>query len=185
MFTHRLDAQTELRLLEPRHASAYHAMIEANRGHIEAFVRSASRVQSVETAHATLEMYLERFAAGTSLHCGLWHQERLVGEVLLFSIDMRDRSAEIGYMLAAEAQGRGLVTRACEALLAHAFDTLALHRVELRCAPENDRSRRIAERLGFVQEGRLRQCNWMHERWADLLVFALLAPEWRGSNDAP
>ena len=58
--------------------------------------------------------------------------------------------ASVGYWLAAEHQGRGIVARALQAYLAHAFDDLHLARVELRAATNNTRSRAVAERAGFT-----------------------------------
>ena len=72
------------------------------------------------------------------------------------------------------------MTRACSALGTHAFDALGLSRVEIRCATENEKSRAIPERLGFTQEGTLRQAEWLHDHFVDLTVYGMLAGEWKG-----
>lgn len=56
----------------------------------------------------------------------------------------------IGYWLAAEHQGLGIVSRALQAYLDHAFADLHLERVEIRAATHNLRSRAVAERAGFT-----------------------------------
>ena len=70
------------------------------------------------------------------------------------------------------------MTRACRALVTHAFRELGLHRVEIRAAPGNRRSRAIPERLGFRQEGILRDAEWPYDHYVDLVVYAMLADEW-------
>jgi ribosomal-protein-serine acetyltransferase len=67
------------------------------------------------------------------------------------------------------------MTRAVKALIDHAFGELGLHRVEIRAAAENRRSRAIPERLGFEQEGILREAERVGERYQDLVVYGLLA----------
>jgi ribosomal-protein-serine acetyltransferase len=59
---------------------------------------------------------------------------------------------------------------------------LELHRLEIRVAPENRRSRAIPERLGFREEGTLREAEWLGDRYVDNVVYAMLAPEWRVSK---
>ena len=93
-------------------------------------------------------------------------------------VNQRNRNAEIGYWLGAEHQGRGLVTRACAALVSYAFDTMALHRVEIYCAPDNTRSRRVPERLGFAVEGTLRDAEWLYDHYVDNVLYAMLSTEW-------
>jgi RimJ/RimL family protein N-acetyltransferase len=61
--------------------------------------------------------------------------------------------ADVGYLIAAPARGRGYATAALRALCAWAFETLGLARIEWRAYVGNDASRRTAERAGFTIEG--------------------------------
>jgi ribosomal-protein-serine acetyltransferase len=106
---------------------------------------------------------------------------QLVGWVNL-EIDAPARSAEVGYWLDAGFVGRGLVTRAVAAVLDHAFGPLGLDRVGLRTVIDNTRSRNVAERLGFTQEGVLREYAAFPDERRDLVVYGLLAREWRKAN---
>lgn len=85
---------------------------------------------------------------------------------------------EIGCWLEPAAEGHGLVTRACETLLDWAFGARGLHRAEWRCRADNTRSSAVAERLGMVREGVLRE-YWPYDgaRY-DKEIWAILAPEW-------
>ncbi|PYS72194.1 MAG: N-acetyltransferase [Acidobacteria bacterium] len=96
-------------------------------------------------------------------------------------IDWANRKTEIGYWLGASFQGKGLVTKSCRVLIDHAFNELKLNRVEMRCGAGNTRSRKIPEKLGFKEEGVVRQGEWLHNRFVDLVIFGMLSSEWAKS----
>ena len=102
---------------------------------------------------------------------------RLAGCVGLHGIDRSHLSTAIGYWIAGEFEGRGLMTRAVRVLVEHAFGDLGLHRVEIRCAVGNARSRAIPERLGFRQEGILRGAERAAGRHLDIAVYGRLATD--------
>lgn len=112
-----------------------------------------------------------------SLVLGILVGGTLHGTVGLHYVEWFDRSAEVGYWIAASAEGKGYVTRAVRLLLAFAFGPAGLHRVVLRCAVGNDRSRAVAERLGFVREGVLREAHRVAGRFLDQHLYALLRRE--------
>jgi RimJ/RimL family protein N-acetyltransferase len=81
----------------------------------------------------------------------------LLGSVSLHALDADQRDAEVGYWTAPGARGRGTTTRAVRTAVGVAFTALGLHRVHLLHAVENEASCRVAQRSGFVLEGRLRR----------------------------
>ncbi|QIX26389.1 GNAT family N-acetyltransferase [Nocardioides sp. JQ2195] len=95
------------------------------------------------------------------------------------------RSASLGYCLNRSAWGHGHATEAAFALLRWAFDTLDLNRVQAEADTRNLASRRVLEKLGFVQEGTLREDCVVDGDVSDSWVFGLLRREWRplGSGD--
>jgi RimJ/RimL family protein N-acetyltransferase len=83
---------------------------------------------------------------------------------------------EIGYLLAPSARGRGVMGRALELVVAWAFADLGLMRVQAFASPDNVRSLRLLERLGFAREGVLRSYRGPGE---DRVAFAVLPGELR------
>jgi ribosomal-protein-serine acetyltransferase len=104
-------------------------------------------------------------------------QWRLAGSVSL-RIDRYSRSGEIGYWIDGSYEGRGLVSKAVAAVLDQAFGPLGLDRVVLHTDPANERSRALAGRLGFTEEGLLRRALAFPGERRDRAVYGLLADEW-------
>lgn len=109
-----------------------------------------------------------------SLVLGILVGGTLAGTVGLHYVDWFDRSAELGYWIASNAEGHGHVTRAARAVLVLAFGAAALNRLTIRCAVGNERSRQVAERLGFRHEGLLREAQRVGDRFLDQHLFALV-----------
>lgn len=179
MFSCPLRDGAEIRLLELRHAEELFAAVERNRAHIERWLEWPSRTTSVDDVKAFLQMALAQFAAGDGFQAGIWLDGRISGGIGLHKINWLDRNVEIGYWLDAGAQGRGIVTEACHAVLNYCFREIKLHRVGIRCAVENTKSCAIAERLGFTREGVLRQAQGLHGAFVDNALYSILASEWK------
>ncbi|MFC4157828.1 GNAT family N-acetyltransferase [Chitinimonas lacunae] len=128
-----------------------------------------------------LERNRERTAAGTARQCVLIRREdqRLIGTCVLFRIDPTARSCELGYTLEQSARGYGYMNEALRVLINHAFDTTVLNRIEARISPDNAASAGVLKRLGFQQEGLLRQCSFFNGEIADSMIFGLLREDWR------
>jgi RimJ/RimL family protein N-acetyltransferase len=90
------------------------------------------------------------------------------------------RTHEIGWAVDPGHQGRGYATEAANALLAHGFEDLGLHRIIATCQPQNAASVRVMEKLGLRREAHFRQCMLAPDgTWWDEYFYALLDDEWR------
>lgn len=139
---------------------------------------------SVDEALALIAQDRRAMAAGEYLRLGLEVSDggALIGEVSLFNFAEASRRAEVGYALARDAWGKGYMSEALRALLELAFGELGLNRIEADIDPRNDASARILERMGFQQEGLLR------ERWivagevSDSGLYGLLRRDWNHTS---
>jgi RimJ/RimL family protein N-acetyltransferase len=86
--------------------------------------------------------------------------------------------AEFGCELDPQHWKHGYATEAGRAIIDFGFEQLHTHRVFARIFPENRSSAQLAERLGMLLEGRLRERRFFKERWWDHLIYAILEPEW-------
>ena len=179
MFIHKLTQDTELRLLEERHAEELTNLTDRNREHLRAWLPWVDANRTLEDRKTFIRGALEQFAHNKGLVAGIWYEGRLAGVISYNSIDWENRSTELGYWLGEEYQGKGLVTAACRALVDHAFLELGLNRVVILCATENKKSCAIPERLGFRREGVQRQAVWLYDRFDDHVTYAALASDWQ------
>ncbi len=89
--------------------------------------------------------------------------------------------AEIGYVLAREHWGRGLMPEAVRCMLRFCFGRLGLNRVEARCIAENTASARVMEKAGMTYEGTLREQAYIKGAYRDMKIYSILRREYRGA----
>lgn len=102
----------------------------------------------------------------------------LIGTCGLFGWNRDWCKCSTGYELAGHAQGQGFMGEALRAAFSWGFSEMALNRVEAQIHPENQPSLKLAARLGFRQEGLLREVARWGGEFRDLLQFGLLRKEW-------
>lgn len=105
-----------------------------------------------------------------------------IGQVGIHQIHWRSRVGRLGIVIAdQERMGRGLGSAALAMAIDVAFaeDQLNLHKLWLMVFSDNTRSQRTYQRLGFVQEGVLREEYFHDERWRDMTRLSLLQREWQ------
>lgn len=133
-------------------------------------------------AEARIRMVLDRVSRGEALEWGLvpldQPGEMLCGTICLFHHDAGNRRAELGFVLASEQQGRGLMREAAETVLDLAFGPLQLERLEADTDPRNTASWGLLERLGFLREGLLRRRWCVAGEWSDSAFYGLLREDW-------
>jgi RimJ/RimL family protein N-acetyltransferase len=108
---------------------------------------------------------------------------RYLGQIGLHQIYSRARVARLGLVIAAKSEmGKGFGTAAIDAILHHAFNVLDLHKIWLMIFSDNTRSASIYQRIGFVNEGTLREEYLHHGTWHDMTRMSMLQREWRAKR---
>ena len=173
----RITDDAVLRPFEESDAAELTAVVQANREHLARWLPWATDYGYIDSTE-----YISRKVAQLSADDGfegaIVVDGRIVGAAGFHAIDRVNHSTSIGYWLAAEAEGRGLMTATVRALLDHAFATLGLHRVIIEVVVDNIRSQSIPERLGFTREATLREAKLLHGTYEDAYLYAMLAPDW-------
>ncbi|MEX1004825.1 MAG: GNAT family protein [Acidimicrobiia bacterium] len=105
------------------------------------------------------------------------HPSHHLGNISIWHVSRLGRTGEIGYWVRSDHAGRGIATEATAALLDKGFMHLALHKITLRIADGNRSSERVAEKLGFTQEGVLREELRINGVWVDHTLYSILEHE--------
>lgn len=181
MFTHSLGPDAHLALIEPHHAARLHALVKDSYDHLREWSNWLKDPDlPIEHTQEWVVKNQQRYASGDGYEIGIWYEGEMAGQIGYNYFEKQDRRTEIGYWLGKQFVGKGLVTRACTALIENAFGDLEFNRIEIRCGTENSRSRKVAERLGFKFEGIARESEYLHDHYIDLAVYAILKSEWSG-----
>jgi ribosomal-protein-serine acetyltransferase len=137
--------------------SLFEAVAES-RDHLRPWLPFADEHQTVEESRDWIIHQEANWLLREDLIVGIWEAatNRYLGGSGLHPHDWETRYFEIGYWLRASAAGQGYITEAVQLLTDYAFTQLSATRVEIRCDERNVRSAAVAQRLGFVQEARLR-----------------------------
>ena len=105
--------------------------------------------------------------------------EKLIGNCGLHRIDWKNRVAEVGITIGEkEYQGKGYGTEAMEVLLEYGFKTVNLNRIQLRVYEFNSRAIKSYNKIGFVEEGRMRQGIFIKGKYHDIIFMSILQEEW-------
>ena len=179
MFSYRINDETELRLPTELDAIEIFQIVRENLKYLQRWMPWATDDYSLDSARAFIKHNLQSLADKHEFNVTITYCNKIVGVIGFHSLDWTNKSINLGYWVSEEMQGRGLVTRAAEVLINYAFEVMQLNRVQINCDEENSKSRRIPERLGFKQEGMFRQTQWLHDHFENLVVYSMLAEDWK------
>ncbi len=178
MFSKTVDENLELRLVSERYAEELNSLIHNNLEHISQWMPWATENYSVDSAKEFIKAGKQRFVETEMPDLFILENKELIGIVGFNRPDLVHKSVEIGYWLAKNKTGKGIITKCCKILIDYAFNELDFNRICIRCAVENKKSQAIPERLGFTKEGIARQDEKLHDRFVDLIVYSMLKEEW-------
>ena len=173
-----VSEQLALVPVELRDADELFELTECNRPYLRHWLPWLDNITRPEDTRAFIRAAQAQGSQNNGTQLAIRLDGRITGVVGHHQIDWRNRLTSLGYWVGEEFQGRGLVTAASRALVGHAFNQAQLNRVEIRCATGNDRSRAVPSRLGFREEGLLRDAEWLYDHFVDHIVYAMLARDW-------
>lgn len=182
MFLYKIDEQVSLKLVELNDAERIFELTDSSRSYLKEWLSWLDFTTSVEDSREFIQGSLKNYAENKSLNAVILFNGEIVGTAGFNSINWSNKTAQIGYWLGKDYQGNGIMTQVARGLTDYAFSHLKLHKVEIRVAEGNKKSRSIPERLGFINEGRVRQAEWLYDHYVDHMVYGVLMDEWRENN---
>jgi ribosomal-protein-alanine N-acetyltransferase len=127
--------------------------------------------------------HLEAFRADQAIRLYLFdakNDEEVVGTLELSQISRGPfQACYLGYGIAKKYEGKGFMHEGVSAAIVYAFDSLNLHRIMANHLPDNDRSARLLQRLGFVRECVAKDYLRIDGKWRDHVLNSLTNSHWR------
>jgi RimJ/RimL family protein N-acetyltransferase len=136
-----------------------------------------NRAMNAEQAREFFEDAYSTEGSASLLACV---DEEPVGMVVLFDEDDVTGTATLAYWLAPDYWGNGYATEAAGLICEHGFAERRLNKIRADVIEPNDGSQRVLEKLGFAEEGLLREEKFVRGEHVDVHRYGLLADEWGG-----
>lgn len=153
--------RTYLRSYEAGDGPWFYLMSQRNRTHLARYEADnvVMSIESEENAEVVVRELAAEWEARNFFFMGAFDREtdEFVAQIYVGPVNWDLPEFEIGFFVDRDHEGQGYVTEAVRATLGFIFEHLGAHRVRLECDDTNERSWRVAERCGLVQEGHIRE----------------------------
>lgn len=182
MFTHKIEENLALKLIELRDAESVFKLTNNSRAYLREWLPWLDITTKLEDTKRFINICLKGQFENKSMNTVILFKGEIVGVAGFNEINWSNKTAYIGYWLGEEFQGNGIMTKVARTLTDYAFNELNLNKVEIRVAEVNEKSRVIPERLSFVKEGSIRQAEWLYDHYVNHVVYGMLKEEWHGKK---
>ncbi len=164
-----------IRLIKNTDAERIWHLVETNRNHLKKWLPWLDRNTSIDDTRNFIADSLKSYAENKSM-VNVIVDGGVCGVCGFNCIDDSIKAGFIGYWIAEEYQGKGLVTQSCQALELLGFERLGLNKIEIHVAEENVRSRHVAERLKYIDTGRILDAEWLYNHYVNHVVYCKRNP---------
>jgi len=168
-----------LKTLEPLDDEALFHETDRSRSYLQEWLPWLNGVQTVADSRKFIEYSIQLLDERKAMVFGIFFDGQLAGTISFNQLDWQNRIGHVGYWLSQSFTGQGIMTKAVRRLVCFAFDDLGLNRIEIRCALGNMKSRSIPQRLGFSEEGIVREGEWLYDHFVDHVVYGMLSRDWQ------
>ena len=178
-----LDADgVALRLLKESEAEELFKVIDCSREFLGRTLPWPQTIHSASDVLYRIESWTLQASMGSGACFGIYEEThdgvRIAGCMVLGWIEKSHRSASVSYWIGESFTGRQIVTKALGLLCDYAFGILNLNRLEVSASVENGKSRSVALRAGFKEEGLARECEFLNGRFLDHIRYSRLKSDW-------
>ena len=167
-----------LRPLRFRDRSQWNAVRAENRAWLAPWeatipvLNSDGDLQRLPSYFAMVQTLNREARHGRSFSFAIWHDHNLIGQISLSGVIYGAlRGGHIGYWIDRNYANKGYTTMAVQLLTQYAFTSLSLHRLEINLRPENEASRKVAHKAGYVLEGERAKYLHIDGDWRDHICF--------------
>lgn len=177
----RIDENILLKEIEMNDASIIFETIAADRFYLRKWLPFVEETNDIEYTRTYIQSILD--SPTHELVFTIFYQDKFIGLLGTKDSDAGNKKTEIGFWLSEKYQHKGIMHKACRAIIDIIFNEFELNRIQLKAAEGNFSSQKVAQRLGFKQEGVEREGEHHRHGFVDLVVFGLLKSEWNSLSN--
>lgn len=176
----RAHGPISIRLVRPRDAKTLQTELEQNRSWLRQWEATSPDGPVSLDMRSGVRRSLQQYRDGSGVPFVMEYDGEVAGQLNVWGIARGSlSSATIGYWVSERFAGRGITPTSVALATDVCFEDLRLHRMEICIRPENAKSLRVVEKLGFRYEGLRRRYIHIDGDWRDHYAFALVRDEVR------
>ena len=179
VFSIKVRDDVVLRFIRPDEAETVYKQVNDNRAYLGKWLPWVPEQKGPEDSLQNIQQRIVKAQTGETLGLGIYLDGKFIGSVGFNRSVAAQKKGSIGYWIAEEFQGKGIMTDCVRALVAYGFQTLGLHRIRIQCRVNNKKSAAIPERLGFTFEGIGREDEFVGGHFEDSRVYGILKQAWK------
>jgi ribosomal-protein-serine acetyltransferase len=173
-----IDEATQLRSYRPEDAPELFRVINGSRAHLAPWMSWVSHTTKQEHSLQFIQQSLQDLHRQDAVALGIFRNQQIIGGIGMHNREPHLKRAQIGYWIAKEYEGQGIITTCGRRFVDFLFEKLGLNKIELHFARTNARSAAVAARLGAQTEGIIRAGCLVSGLPEDLVVTGILRSEW-------
>lgn len=162
----------QLRAVNESHVSLLYQRVRKNSAWLQQTLNWPQFVLSEDDTRKSVLGNIMLHQRGYAKMFLIFAQDELVGVLSFNQIEPLNKAAYIGYWLDEDHQGKGIMSRALQALMHHYAERGEVRRFVIKCRVENQPSNQVALRNGFVLEGCMKQAEFLNGNYDDVNMYA-------------
>ena len=170
----KVDQNLVLQTLKQTDFSEIFKLVDNNRLYLRKFLGWIDKNVTKNDTLSFIKIQEKKMKEKQALVFSIWHKEKIIGLIDLHAIDHVNHSANIGYWINENSQGKGIITKSVKVAIDYAFENLNLHRIQILCATQNIKSQAIPLHLGFSHEGTLKDAISNYGNYFDAHLYGLV-----------
>ncbi len=167
-----------LRSYEVADAEELFNVINNSRKHLHTWLEWVDKTTKPEHSLQFIQNSIHQLNTQEALALGIFYDNRLVGGVGMHNWDQATKRAQVGYWISRDQEGKGIINKSLAKFISFLFEKTGLNKIEIHFIPSNNRSAKVASRLGFKVEGIIRQSVTRNGMPEDIVIAGLLKSEW-------
>lgn len=178
----KIDEALELKQVQVHEKTELYNLVDNNREQLREWLPWVDYMTKDIQYGPIIEAWQETNDALEGLTLGVYYNGVLVGMCGYNRIISLSHRAEVGYWLAEEYVGKGIMTRAVTGLIDYGFNNLELHRIDIVAGEYNEKSRSIPKRLNFTQEAVMKDYEFLYDKYHDCALYRMIKSDWLTNN---